>query len=241
MSVLAGVTLFRDMPSAELSAIERLGHVSEPADGVELFAQGDPSDALYAIVAGDGRVRIGAVDERGKALMVEIFVAGDVFGEIGIIDAGARTAAAVVEGRVRLFRLPAAAFLATAAAQAPIGITLARILARRLRRTYELFQAASFEPLSVQLARQLLYLGAVSGRRTERGLRLAGRLRQPDLADLLGATPRSIITILNEWRLRKWVAYDGDKAILTLLDEAALRALITHPGKRGRQVHDIAK
>jgi CRP/FNR family cyclic AMP-dependent transcriptional regulator len=86
-----------------------------------------------------------------------------------------------------------------------------------------------------------LYLGTVSGRRTERGLRLAGRLRQPDLADLLGATPRSIITILNDWRHRKWVDYDGDKAILTLLDEAALRRLIAHPGKRGDQVHDSEK
>jgi hypothetical protein len=46
------------------------------------------------------------------------------------------------------------------------------------------------------------------------------------LADLLGATTRSIITILNAWRASSVVAYDGDRAQLTLVDEAALQALI---------------
>jgi CRP/FNR family transcriptional regulator, cyclic AMP receptor protein len=54
----------------------------------------------------------------------------------------------------------------------------------------------------------------------------AGRSRQGDLADLLGATTRSIVTILNAWRASGLVTYDGDRAQLTLLDEAALQALI---------------
>ena len=43
----------------------------------------------------------------------------------------------------------------------------------------------------------LLYLAEREGRRTAQGTQLAGRFRQGDLADLLGATTRSIITILN--------------------------------------------
>ena len=44
-----------------------------PRDGAAIFTQGDPADAVYAVVAGDGRVRIGAMDQHSKALMVEIF------------------------------------------------------------------------------------------------------------------------------------------------------------------------
>jgi CRP/FNR family cyclic AMP-dependent transcriptional regulator len=54
---------------------------------------------------------------------------------------------------------------------------------------------------------------------------LAGRFRQGDLADLLGATTRSIVTILNVWRAAGVVAYNGDRAQLTLVGEAALQAL----------------
>jgi hypothetical protein len=57
-------------------------------------------------------------------------------------------------------------------------------------------------------------------------LRLAGRLRQAGLADLLGATTRSIITILNSWRSRNIVIYDSDRALLTVPNKLALQAII---------------
>jgi CRP-like cAMP-binding protein len=98
------------------------------------------------------------------------------------------------------------------------------MLARRLRWTVTLLQDASFETLEARLARQVLYLAEQSGRRTEHGVR--HRLRQGDLADLLGATTRSIITILNGWRAAGVVIYyDTDRALLTVCDQA-LRGLL---------------
>jgi CRP-like cAMP-binding protein len=98
-------------------------------------------------------------------------------------------------------------------------------MARRLRRTFELFQDATFESLEVRLARQVLYLAELEGRPTPQGIRLAHRFRQADLADLLGATTRSIITVLNAWRAADLVLYDTDRALLTVRDIAALRAI----------------
>jgi len=51
--------------------------------------------------------------------------------------------------------------------------------------------------------------------RQTRELRLSDRIRQGDLADLLGATTSSIITILNAWRAAGFVLYDTDRAFLT--------------------------
>lgn len=89
-----------------------------------------------------------------------------------------------------------------------------------------MFRDATFESLEVRLARQVLYLAGREGRRTEQGIQLGGRFRQSDLADLLGATTRSIITILNAWRADNLVIYDPTRAQLTLCDEAAFRRLI---------------
>ena len=80
--------------------------------------------------------------------------------------------------------------------------------------------------IEVRLARQVLYLAGREGRRTDQGLQLSGRFRQGDLADLLGATTRSIITILNAWRTAGLVTYDTDRALLTVCDIAALRAIV---------------
>jgi CRP/FNR family cyclic AMP-dependent transcriptional regulator len=223
---LASVKVFKGMTSAELSQLERGSLILEPRDGAAVCAQGDPSDSVYAITAGDGHVRIGAMDRHSKALMVEVLRAGEIFGEIGVIDGSPRTATAVAEGRVRLVKIRQAAFLAALANCPTLGEALCRMMAQRLRRTYELFQDAAFETLEVRLARQVLYLAASEGRPTQQGLRLTHRLRQADLADLLGATARSIITILNAWRTAGLVVYDTDRALLTVKDIAAMRAIV---------------
>ena len=155
---LAPVAVFSGLSGAELTRLERDSTILEPRDGAAIFTQGDPADAVYAIVAGDGHVRIGAVDYHSKALMVEVFRAGEIFGEIGVIDSGSRTASAMAEGHVRLMKIRDAAFRATLASCPALGEALCRMMARRLRRTYELYQDATFENLEVRLARQILYL-----------------------------------------------------------------------------------
>jgi CRP-like cAMP-binding protein len=198
---LASVGVFKGMGQDDLRRLEQGCVVLEPHDGTTLFAQGDPSDAVYAVIGGDGHVRIGA------------------------IDSGARTAAAVIEGRVKLVKVSRIAFLHALRTCPSLGEALCRMMALRLRRTFALFQDATFESLEVRLARQILYLAEREGRPTDQGIRLAHRFRQADLADLLGATTRSIITILNAWRTAGVVAYDTDRARLTVRDIAALRAI----------------
>jgi CRP-like cAMP-binding protein len=226
---LGRIALFRDLPPPALARLAEGARRVAPADGAPLFSQGDPPDAVYAVLDGRGRVRVGAPDNAAKRLMVEVFRAGDVFGEIGVLDGATRSADAVVIGEVRLARIPAAAFLETAQSEPALGLALARLLSVRLRRTFGLLQDATFAPLEVRLARQVMYLLKADSVKTDKGIRLAARFRQGDLADLLGATTRSIISILNAWRASNLVAYDTEKAFLFVLDEAGLAAVAAGP------------
>jgi CRP/FNR family transcriptional regulator, cyclic AMP receptor protein len=225
MSPLSGISVFRGLPDEALRRLETGALTIEARNDEEICVQDEAATSLYAITGGEGRVRIGAIDRRSKKLMVEIFALGDIFGEIGAIDGGPRTASAVVEGRVRLMRISASSFTAVLSDTPQLGVNLARLLSGRLRRTFALFQDATFETVEVRLARQILYLGALQGRRTEAGIVLKSRLKQPDLADLLGTTTRSIVTVLNTWRAADIVRYDTDRAQLTIHREDALRAL----------------
>lgn len=234
--VLARVALFEGLPSAALDRLCRGAEIEigggarrsglGPRERDIVFRQGDPADAVYAITGGTGRIQLGAPDQASKRLMVEILRPGEVFGELGVIEASVRTADAFADGAVRLVRIPGNAFMAVLADTPRLGLNLARLLSARLRRTFTLFQDASFETVEVRLARQILYLADRDGRPVERGIRLAGQLRQGDLADLLGTTTRSVISVLNAWRKRGWVSYDGEKAMLVVLDENKLRALV---------------
>ncbi len=224
---LHSIGVFKGLSGEAIRQLEQSSILVEPRDGEAIISQGDPSDAVYAITGGDGHVRIGSIDRHSKALMVEVFRAGEIFGEIGVIDGRVRTATATAVGRLRLMKIRQTVFLAALANYPTVGEALCRIVIPRLRRTYELFQDAAFGTLEARLARQIVYLAGWEGRPPpSRGVRLTHRLRQADLADLLGATTRSIITILNSWRAAGLVVYDTERAFLTVTDIAAMRAIV---------------
>jgi CRP-like cAMP-binding protein len=223
---LRAVTVFAGVDEAALDRIEARSRSLDVKDGAQIFSQGDAADSVYAITGG-ANVRIGTMGRGNKSLMVEVFGVGEIFGEIGVIDGGIRSADAFADGRVRLLRISSAVFLAALGEHAALGGNLCRLLAARLRRTFTLVEDATFESVETRLARQILYLARRNGRRTAQGLVLAGRFRQGDLADLLGTTNRSIITILNAWRISGLVAYDANRAQLTVTDETKLHAMIS--------------
>lgn len=233
MLSLATVAVFADLPLPVRRGLEASAQPLDLHDGTRVFAEGDAADAVYAVVAGDGTVRIGSADDRGKNLMVEVFRAADLFGEIAVIDGGSRTADAVVSGRVHLARIGAGPFLVAVRAAPGLGLALCRMMAGRLRRTYTLLQDATFEPLEARLARQLLYLAALSGQPAADGVRLGARFREHDLADLLGTTSRSIITILNGWRTGGVLTFNATTGQIVIVPDR-LRAVLARTGTTPR-------
>jgi CRP/FNR family transcriptional regulator, cyclic AMP receptor protein len=219
------VNALRTLPPAAIAALAKGSSLRHCAHETRIFAQGDVADHVYAVVGGEGRVRIGSGDESGKNFMVEVFGLGDLFGEVAVIDGGVRTAGAVAEGKLTLLSIRAAVFLQALETAPKLGAIMSRLLAARIRRTYSLLETTMFETVEMQLARQLLYLAERDGRRVATGIRLRGRYRQADLADLLGVTTRSVITVLNLWRQRTLIDYDTSTGTLTLLDSAPLQEL----------------
>ena len=70
--MLESVKIFARVPDEARRGIEAASLVLDPRDGAALFRQGDPADALYAIVAGDGFVRIAAASATSKVLMTRV-------------------------------------------------------------------------------------------------------------------------------------------------------------------------
>ncbi|HEY1413084.1 MAG TPA: cyclic nucleotide-binding domain-containing protein, partial [Rhodopila sp.] len=121
---LASIAVFKSLTAEALSRLEQGSLRLEPHDGMAIFSQGDPADSVYAIIAGDGHVRIGAMDRGSKALMVEVFRPGEIFGEIGVIDGGARTASALAKGRLQLAKIRAPVFVSVLADCPDLGAGL---------------------------------------------------------------------------------------------------------------------
>ena len=91
--LLAEVPLFSLLDEQERATLaERLDTVTF-AGGAKVFERGDPGDSLYVVRSGE--VEIFFKNDTGERIVLETARSGDFFGEISLLDGGARTASAV--------------------------------------------------------------------------------------------------------------------------------------------------
>jgi CRP/FNR family transcriptional regulator, cyclic AMP receptor protein len=221
-SKLAAAPAFKGVPPADLAPLLSQIRLRDYRDREIVFSRGGQGDHAYLVLG--GLVQISTLGESGKKVVVEIFKEPEILGEVAVIDGLPRTADATAMGVVKLAVIPAAAFRGLLHTSSIFAVNMLHLENTRLRRTYSLFEDASLSDLEHRLAKQVLYLMGL-GSAGERRVRIYARLHQRDLADLLGATPRSIINILNKWRTEGLVEFDGRTAQLTILDVERFNAL----------------
>jgi thioredoxin reductase (NADPH) len=87
--ILGDSMLFRGLgPNEKKELFARLSITKFPA-GQTIFEQGSPGDSIMAIVSGNVRISVATTD--GHPLVLALMGAGDVFGEIAVLDGKQRT------------------------------------------------------------------------------------------------------------------------------------------------------
>jgi hypothetical protein len=69
LGALLTVTTFDGIDQRAFDRIEARSRSIEYQDGALIFAKGDLADAVYAIIGGEGRVRIDAIGRGSKGLI----------------------------------------------------------------------------------------------------------------------------------------------------------------------------
>ena len=209
--------LFRGLTSPALERIAELAGQRSFRAGEIVFNQGDPGDALYAVVTGKIRISAGAAD--GREIFLNIMEPGDTFGEIALLDGGTRTASATATMPSELVSIRREHFLGLLEREPGMALELLRLCGERLRWTSGLVEDAALLNASARLAKRLLSLGQLHGEKTLGGMAL--RISQEDLASFLGVSRQVVNQYLQDWKGRDWVALG--RGVITVRDEAALR------------------
>jgi MFS family permease len=131
--VLEQVPLFGGASRPVLQRIAAAVSVEEIPAGRILIREGDPADAMWILANGTLAINSRSGDVRHVA--IPDVTAPDVVGEIGVLRGIPRTATVTAAGPVRVWRLPAEAFL-TATEPEPRSLSLVGPVAARLARTH---------------------------------------------------------------------------------------------------------
>ena len=186
VGLLAGTKLFGALAPDELAACADRFREIRFAKSEMLFARDDPGTHLY--VVSEGQVRLAIATSEGRELSFQIVGAGDLFGEIAVLDGRGRSAEAIALAATTAFSLERSEFYRLRLANPAISDAVIGFLCQRLRDVSDKLETIALYPLEVRLSRFLLT--ALRGRPDSPGRRLPLELRfsQSELALLLGAS-----------------------------------------------------
>ena len=191
---LAEAPFFGELGKGSMSCLHR----TAVRPGELLFAKGEPSHHLYGVIS--GRLKVFSDPEPGREVSLELVAPGEILGELGLEAGAPRYASVKALAHTELATIPRGKLLPLLEGRPELRAALGRAAAETAGRLAQRAEDAAFLSLETRLEKALADFANRFGEAVERGTRI--RLRQQDLADLLGVSRESVSRALSGPDLR---------------------------------------
>ena len=136
--ILSNLPLFAKLTMRQLKEVERIVHLRTYRTGEVIFNQGDAGVAMYVILGGQVRIVLpGVTAEENRHLAT--LEAGELFGEMGLLDSSPRSASAIAAMTVEAAAIARPDWMDLVHRHPDIGVSmlipLSQMIAARLRTT----------------------------------------------------------------------------------------------------------
>ncbi len=219
--LLLSSPLFDGLPRDALDDI--LGQAIEKLvrRGQTVFQQGDAGSYLVAVLS--GRIRISATSPDGREVTLNMIDAGEVFGEMALLDGKPRSADATALEDSSLMMVERRHFLPYLTSSNELALRVINVLCERLRDTSETLGNFAMLDLPGRLARKLLSLAAEYGNPANGRIRLEIRLSHTDLGRFVGCSRETVNKQMRAWEEDGIVAREGGR--ITVCKPGVLRRI----------------
>jgi CRP-like cAMP-binding protein len=224
---LKSLPLFAGLGQDQLSEVAKRMKRRSFAPGVTLYHQDMPGMILYMIE--EGSVRVFSIGRTGQELTLAIFGAGDIFGELSILDDQHHSATAVTLAATVVWLLPRADLRDLTERYPVIAEAMIQLLVARVRSATHHIEAITFLDVQGRLAYELLNLAERHGCQTGEVIEINIPLTQGDLATIVCATRESVNKSMSALRSQKLVEIDG--TTIFLLNPAGLQIMVHERGR----------
>lgn len=213
--------LFRKLSANEIDALIRYARVERYRAGREIFAKGSPGQSLMGVLRGSGK--ISSLSDSGKEIVFTIFNAGEIFGEIAVLDGDERSADATAMTDCELLVVNRRDLLPVLGNRADLCMILLKILCRRLRLTTQQVEDVMFRHLESRVAKALVHLAETVGLHGVRGPSVEIHVCQRELGNMAGGSRESVNKHLQIWHRQGLI--DLSKGSIMIRDVEAIKRL----------------
>jgi uncharacterized membrane protein len=133
VSLLAEVPLFHLLDAEERTALAQMMEQANFPAGFRIFQEGEPGDRMYVVCT--GQVELATTDKLGQKLVLTTASRGDLFGELSLLDSGARTAHATVLEDAELLVLDRATLIDFIRRHPEVALDMMAVMGGRVRTT----------------------------------------------------------------------------------------------------------
>jgi CRP-like cAMP-binding protein len=218
LAVLRKHPMFCDLEPEALDQLCRYAKHSTLKRGATIVSKGDPGNSLVVVVSGTVKISISSPD--GRSAILNLIGAGEIFGEVALLDGRARTADATANTNCEIYVIDRRDFIPFVRCHPALAMKLIELLCERLRWTSDQVEEVILQNLPGRLASALLRL-------TEKHkLAPAGRtiaITQQEISEMVGMTRESINKQLRAWAARNWVRLEH--GAIVVLNAEMLREL----------------
>jgi CRP-like cAMP-binding protein len=179
--ILSETELFQDAPPTLLSAMGDAGAVRDLVRGDVLFEAGDEPASLFVVLTGRIAIAIGNRPFDHRESVIALMEEGDLFGEMGMLDKGVRSAGARALEASTVLEIPYSAVRTQLDAAPELIWNVVHMLTRRLRAMDEALADSVFLDVTGRTAKRLVEM---SGGKDEFVLPVT----QEELAGMVGAS-----------------------------------------------------
>jgi CRP/FNR family cyclic AMP-dependent transcriptional regulator len=171
-----------------------------------IFAQGDPSDAVFYIQ--NGKVKLTVVSNDGKEATIGILSEGDFFGEGCLAGQSRRMASATALTDAAVLRIEKSAMMRVLHREHTLSdMFVAYLLARNIRYEEDLVDQL-FNSSEKRLARILLLLAHFGKEGTPETV--VPKIGQETLAEMVGTTRSRVSFFMNRFRKLGFINYNSE-------------------------------
>ena len=196
-SLLAKVDLFSELDHEEMAQVAGVVQLRSLAKDTTVFHEGDPADAVYIVAS--GKVKIVVTSTDGRDFILTVLGAGQVFGEMALLESAPRSAAVITASQVELLTIHRKDFHQLLSTTPSISRKLLAILSKRLRRANSKMESLAYMDVAGRLARFLLDLARDHGQKLGNGWIVVRRPTHADIAHSIGTSRETVSRLINEF------------------------------------------
>ncbi len=209
---LKQINLFKGLTKSELEYLNETTKMQEIPPKRTIYFLDDPASTVYFLKK--GKVKLVKVSPDGGEIILDVISAGEVFGELALIDDGSREEMAMAIDDCLLCSIPKDKFIGIIENHSRLNLKLMKLIGFRLRKFSSRLENLIFRDARHRLFFLLQDLIEKYGEKSKNEILIECFLTHREIGGLIAAQRQTVTSLMNDLKSEGIIDFNRKKIII---------------------------